>query len=109
MQSPDILEWELELAKKNPTKINLKFDSRLYSWKNKILPGRLAEIILKKGSPDYIYRMTKLLFADKNRLFNRAWKEYSHDPLAFDLRIDFLTQILIDELIKYRDEIKVQK
>ena len=79
MQDEETLQWMLEEAKKHPTKVHCDFDTRYRVWVNKIIPGRLSEIIQGGGDPEYIMRMINLTLADCERLAERIYKEMRTD------------------------------
>lgn len=87
-------------------KTKIDFDSRLELWATKILPDRLNAIRQSGGSPEYIERMVKLLYNDRERLFNRLRKEYKIIG-DYDVRAYTLNYIVEKELIKYQNEIKM--
>jgi len=90
--------------KKAAYKIDVHFSRRFRIWRDQILPGRMNEI-KTENTVEFVHRMMRLLFADGDRLTNRAIKEGHSNNEEMMVRIGAIDKILEEQMMYYLSEI----
>jgi len=93
-----------EISKAHVYKIPVAFNRRFRIWRDQILPGRMNEI-KQENTVEFVHRMMRLLFADGDRLTNRAIKEGHSNNEEMMVRIGAIDKILEEQTMYYLSEI----